>query len=170
MNNIDIRPCTITGISRVLPLLESQGGVFDFQTKRHIIQKATKVVEENSQNPTVWLAIHEGAVVGFIGFMINIENPQLAELFGQVVKRGYQGQAIGKHLLQAGLQDLQDRGVNQVSLQLKASAAPYVHKFYQKAGFKQTFNENYTGASDESRTMTLNFKSAVKNAPLPYPA
>jgi GNAT superfamily N-acetyltransferase len=156
MNTIDIRPCTITGISRVLPLLESQGDAFDYQTKRQIIQKATKIVEESPKNPTLWLAVHEGAVVGFIGFLIDIENPQSAELFGQVVKHGYQGQSVGTHLLQVGMQNLEDRGVNQILIHLKASAAPYIHKFYQKAGFKQSFNEDFTGASDENTTMILN--------------
>jgi ribosomal protein S18 acetylase RimI-like enzyme len=159
MNHIEIKPCSISGFSNVLPILETHVEAFDYAAKHRIIQQANKSIEQDPQHPPVFLASHEGIIIGFIGLQIDAEDPGLAELFGQAVKHGYQGQGIGTKLLQTGVEYIKTRGSNQISLQLKASMPPYVNHFYQKAGFKLSFDENYTGASDENHTLVLTLKS-----------
>ena len=155
MNKIDILPCTISSFAHILPILETHAESFNYADKRQIMQLATRIIEENPRTPSVYIAQHEGIIVGFIGLNINSENPDIVALFGHAVKRGYQGQGIGTKLLRAGVDHSQSRGAGQITLQLKASMPQYVHQFYQKAGFKPSFSEGYTGASDENRTFIL---------------
>jgi ribosomal protein S18 acetylase RimI-like enzyme len=170
MDNVTIQPCTMTGFSEVLPILDTQTEAFDYATKRYIIQQAAKALDQNPQHPLVFVAHHETAIIGFIGFILDADNPTLAELFGQVVKRGFQGQGVGSQLLQIGLDHLKQVGTSEVRLSLKASTPPYVSHFYKKAGFKPAFNETYTGASDESHTLVLLFNPPATEPPSFYPA
>lgn len=155
MNKIDILPCTISAFAHILPILETHAESFNYADKRQIMQLATKIIEENPRNPSVYVAQHEGIIIGFIGLSIDSESPDMVALFGHAVKRGYQGQGIGTKLLQAGINHSHAHGAGQITLQLKASMPQYVLHFYQKAGFKPSFAEGYTGASDESRTFIL---------------
>lgn len=155
----------MTGFSRVIPILNTHADVFDYATIRRIMQLSSKAIDQNPQKPLLFLASHEAITIGFIGFQIQTEDPGQSELFGHVVKRGYQGQGVGTKLLRNGLDQLIELGVRSVTLNLKASAPSYVNKFYTKSGFKPSFNEEYTGASDENRTLVLLLDSPVENTP-----
>jgi ribosomal protein S18 acetylase RimI-like enzyme len=159
MNLVEIHPCTITSFAHVLPILDTHVEAFDYATKRRIIQLTSKIIEENPQNPPILLAYHEGNVIGFVGFTPDTDDPNMTELFGEAVKHGYQGQGIGTKLLQAGIKHIENQGANQVTIKIKASIPLYVSHFYQHAGFKPSFNEDYTGASDENHTLIFTLKS-----------
>jgi ribosomal protein S18 acetylase RimI-like enzyme len=157
--------------ARVLPIIDSHADIFDFLTKRRIARLAAKALDENPRKPLLFSAIHEGAAIGFIGFHVSTDNPTESELFGHVVKRGYEGQGIGTKLLLHGLERLEDSGVGTVALLLKASAPTYVTRYYRKIGFRPHFDEEYTGASDEARKFVLLLSSEVESVPANfYPA
>lgn len=171
MGPITIKPCTMKGFSQIIPMLETHGEVFDYSTKRRIMQLTNKELDINPTDPSLYLAEHEGTVVGFIGFKQDDQNPANAELFGQVIKKGFQKQGVGSKLLQQGLQKLKSLGTNQVTVSLKASAPSYVRDFYKNAGFKPMFDEEYTGASDEDNQLILIFDEPADSVPQAfYPA
>jgi ribosomal protein S18 acetylase RimI-like enzyme len=165
MDAINIRACTITHSPHILPILDTHVEAFDYFAKRRIVHLVAKNIDENPKDPPVFLAHHEGVVVGFIGFFFDPEDPSLCELFGQAVKHGYQGQGIGTKLLRHGINHITDHGAAQVNLQIKASIPQYVHHFYQRAGFKPSFDESYTGASDENRSFILTLKLTQATVP-----
>jgi N-acetylglutamate synthase-like GNAT family acetyltransferase len=158
MDSIDIKPGTLTSFTHILPILDTYADAFDFAAKRRIMQLTAKIVEENPKNPSIFLAWHEKNVIGFIGLQMDRDNPDIAEVYGQVVKHGYQGQGVGGKLLQVAIDRVEQSGVGQIRVLIKSSLPTYVRHFYQKAGFKPSFTEDYKGASDESSLMILNLR------------
>ena len=158
MNKIDVHPCTQVDFPHLLPMLEAYSEVFDYLFKRQIIQTAQKVLDEMSSTPTIFMAHHEGSAVGFIGFSRDDEDPSRFELFGQVVKRGYQGQGIGSQMLAYTSQYNTSIGAAEIHVLLRAHVPPPTRHFYVKNGFKPSFNDEYRGASAEDVMLTKALK------------
>src|SRR5690606_12909869 len=155
MNQILLQYCTYKDFFKVLPILETYSNIFDFQEKRIIIQEASKALDEAFEANTLYIATSEGQVVGFLGGRRNRNNPFRLDLFCMVVKRGYDGQGIGTQMFTHACLDLAKHGFTEIYAKLKSTYPPHTKKFYHKLGFKQTFDEEFTGASSDDTAMVL---------------
>ncbi len=135
------------------PMLDSYSDVFDFYQKRQITALAGKALDEAFAGPTMFMASHEGTVIGFVGGVRDSNNPFQLNMFCLVVKRGYNGQGVGTNLFAYACEELMESGFKQIKAQLRGTYPPRAKRFYTKLGFKQWFDEEYTGASDQDMSM-----------------
>lgn len=158
MNEVQIKHCTYKDFFTILPILEAYSDIFNVHEKREIVRQATKVLDESFKTNTLYLVISEGKTVGFFGGSRNNNNPMRLDVFCLVIKRGYNGQGMGTTLFRYALPQLKDQGFNEIFVRLKASYPPHTKKFYKNLGFKPTFDDNFTGSSDEDSAMILKLK------------
>ena len=155
MDKILLRPCSYKDFYRILPIIEAYSNIFNFHDKRFIIRETSKALDEAFAAKTVYIALSDGQLVGFLGGRRNNNNPLRLDLFCIVVKRGYDGMGIGSQLFQHACQELVKYGFTEVHAKLKSTYPPHTKRFYQKLGFKQTFDEDYTGSSADDTAMVL---------------
>lgn len=155
MNQLQLQLCTYKDLPRVMPMLEAYSNIFDFHQKRYIIQQANKALDESPQGHSLFIAMHDNVIVGFIGGRRNASNPLQLDLFCIMVKRGYHGQGIGTQLFQFASQMIKEQGYKQIMTLLKSTYPPQTKDFYKRLGFKPTFNEDYTGSSIEDTALLL---------------
>jgi GNAT superfamily N-acetyltransferase len=145
VNQISIIPCNFAYSPYILLLLESHGESFPYMLMRDIVHKVNKALDENPTEPPLFIAIHEGHVVGFVGMERDREDYMQFHLFAQAVKRGYQGQGIGKKLLSHAAGKSLLLGGSSLLVSLYPSFSPATRHFFVNQGFKPVFDESYAG-------------------------
>lgn len=158
MAQATIQHCSYKDFYTIIPILEAYSDIFNVHEKRHIIQQASRVLEESFKNNTLFIVKSEGKTIGFFGGKRNINNPLRLDIFCMVIKRGYNGQGVGTELFRYALTQLTDQGFSEVFVRLKSTYPPHTKKFYKKLGFKPTFDEDFTGSSVEDAAMVLRLK------------
>ena len=158
MNQILLQNCSYKDFPQIIPILEAYSDIFDFQDKRIIIQQANKALDEDPQTATLFMAMHEGTVIGFLGGRRNVTNPLRLDLFCLIIKRGYHGQGVGTQLFTHACQSIKQQGFEQIFVRIKGVYPPHTKNFYRKLGFKPSFDEDFTGSSTEDSTMVLHLK------------
>lgn len=158
MNQILLQHCSYKDFPKIIPILEAYSDIFDFQDKRLILQQASKALDEEPQTNNLFMAIHEGTVIGFLGGRRNVSNPLRLDLFCLIIKRGYHGQGIGTQLFNHACEMIKQQGYEQVFVRVKGTYPPHTKDFYRKLGFKPSFDEDFTGSSTEDATMMLKLK------------
>lgn len=153
MNQVVFQPCTYKEYPKLRPILDSYSEVFDFFQKRQITTLAGKALDEGFAGPTVFMAMHEGETIGFMGGLRNSNNPFQLDMFCLVIKRGYNNQGVGTKLFYYAVEELKQAGFKQLLAHLKGTYPPRTKRYYTKLGFKQWFSEDFTGASDEDIAM-----------------
>jgi ribosomal protein S18 acetylase RimI-like enzyme len=105
-------------------------------------------------NIVVLVAEREGAVIGY-AYMGMEGNDYMAlrgpagVLYDLIVEPDHRGQGVGKLLLDAALEALQERGARQIVLQT-AEANAIAQRFFARAGFRRTFIEMTRDIEDTS--------------------
>ena len=85
-----------------------------------------------------WVAKLDGTVVGFAAFGVSREEPGAGELYALYVLRDFQGQQIGRRLMQLGLQELS--GCKRIYLWALAANEKAL-RFYERFGFHRDGTE-----------------------------
>ena len=155
MNQVRFSLCSTVDFPKVLPLFESYADIFPFQQKRLILQQISQVLEEEVHPQSLFRAEHENSTIGFLGTRREEQDPSRFQLFGFIIKRGYQGQGIGTNLLFFAIPHICRNGGRTLSVIVKSHYPPATRTFYRKHGFKEILDEHYTGASNvEDRLFT----------------
>ena len=81
-----------------------------------------------------WIAKLDGKVVGFAAFGVSREEPGAGELYALYVLRDFQGQQIGRRLMQLCLQELS--GCKRIYLWALAANEKAL-RFYERFGFRK---------------------------------
>ena len=158
MNQILLQHCSYQDFPKVIPILEAYSDIFDFHDKRLILQQASKALDEDPEANTLFLALHDGSVIGFLGGRRNTINPLRLDLFCLIIKRGYHNQGIGTQLFNHACQIIKEQGFEQVYVKIKGTYPPHTKDFYKKLGFKPSFDDEYTGSSTEDTSMMLSLE------------
>ncbi len=163
MNQLLLQRCSYQDFPKIIPILEAYSDVFDFQDRRLILEQAGKALDEDPQARTLFMALHEGVVIGFLGGRRNVINPLRLDLFCLIIKRGYHNQGVGTQLFNHARRTLTQQGFEQIYVKIKSTYPPHTKDFYNKLGFKPTFDDEYTGSSVEDISMML----SLEHSPLP---
>jgi GNAT superfamily N-acetyltransferase len=131
--NVSVRPAEPNDADAVTALLLELG----YQvTATHVRQ----TLGSPSESDTVYVATHDGAVVGMIALhvaqWIQLERP-IARIPAMIVQGQFQRRGIGRRLIERALDHARTSGCGTVEL-TSANERDDAHAFYRDLGFEQT--------------------------------
>jgi len=113
--------------------------------------------------PQVWVAVHNGQIVGFVGFDRSRDKgtpPTTGEIWNIKVSDSHQGQGIGLALWDAAREGLLEEGCSSVTLWLALSNERAL-RFFELAGFKREMNSIRTVPLGATRVEAIRLKRAL---------
>ncbi|GAB6100260.1 hypothetical protein JCM16358_21390 [Halanaerocella petrolearia] len=103
----------------------------------------------------VYVIYIDSQPVGVIEYMRDMDEINTAYLYGLAIVEEFQGQGLGKRLLDYSLEQLQQLGITNVELTVDPDNHPAI-KLYRKFGFKQVdFHEEEYGLNEDRFIMEL---------------
>ena len=110
----------------------------------------------SSDNAYTMIVEDDAKVIGYISFSIAIDE---AELIKIVVDNGYRRQGIAADLIKDSIDELKNRGVKIIFLEVRVDNTP-AKKLYEKTGFIKYYTREkyYNGIDAELYRLKLNDK------------
>ena len=119
----------------------------------------------NDLNCWSFVALHKGAPVGFVVFLVVEASADLQQI---VVCKGYRGKGVGRQLLLHAMPQLAEYGVMRILLEARASNAPALG-LYESLGFRQLAVRPgmYSHPKEDGVLMARQYNQPPPSAPVP---
>ena len=147
MSNYSIRMAELSDAEKVYNLDSTEKDSYSLDTISSML----------SSDNAYTVIVEDGAkVIGYISFSIAIDE---AELIKIVVDNGYRRQGIAAGLIKDSIDELKNRGVKIIFLEVRVDNTP-AKKLYEKTGFIKYYTREkyYNGIDAELYRLKLNDK------------
>ena len=141
--SITIRQATTEDTQRITQLSSQLGYAI---SEADTIQNINQLL--NSRHDVVYVATLDEAVIGWIHdfYAVRIETKPFSEIGGLVVDETVRGKGIGKLLIDKATEWSRSRSAETLRVRTKVVRTD-THKFYERAGFTLTKQQNIYGIS-----------------------
>ena len=147
MSNYSIRMAELSDAEKVYNLDSTEKDSYSLDTISSML---------SSDNAYTMIVEDDTKVIGYISFSIAIDE---AELIKIVVDNGYRRQGIAAGLIKDSIDELKNRGVKIIFLEVRVDNTP-AKKLYEKTGFIKYYTREkyYNGIDAELYRLKLNDK------------